>query len=113
MKLFGKILGVGSQSRVAIMTHSRAVLQISALLALLLLSGCVVERERLLESRGHQAVVEHDFVRDRQRCQARGGLMVVSASRTLKADGIPQPGDSYFCQLLPDLTQGVLSYGSR
>ena len=66
--------------------------------ALSMTSGCAGLSEADLEYRDYQrAEFKNRFLDERSRCQQRGGRIYVDAKQTLRRDGIPNPGDRYFC----------------
>lgn len=66
--------------------------------ALTATGGCASLTDAELERRDYRrADFRNRFIEERARCFAHGGRIYVSAGQTLGRDGIPKPGDRYFC----------------
>ena len=65
---------------------------------IVILTGCAGLTERELEERNYErANYEAEFIDYRTRCSVRGKRMWISARGTVGRDGIPSPGDHYYC----------------
>jgi hypothetical protein len=74
--------------------------RLAILLAALLSTagGCTTLTEAQIEEHDYRrSDFRNRFVEDRSRCFARGGRIYIAAGQTLGRDGIPNPGDRYFC----------------
>ena len=76
--------------------HRRLVVLLASALAAA--GGCASLTEAEIEQHNYRhADHRNRFIEERIRCVARGGRIYISASQTLGRDGIPKPGDRYFC----------------
>ena len=74
-------------------------LRSATLFALILFTtGCAGMTERELEQRSYErANYEAEFVDYRARCYADGKRLWISARGKVGRDGVPSPGDHYYC----------------
>ena len=64
----------------------------------LTMAGCGAMTERELEQRRYErANHEAEFIDYRARCYARGKRLWISARGKVGRDGVPGPGDHYYC----------------
>ena len=76
-----------------------SIRRLGAIILLLLPApGCASLSEAELERRAYdRANFEAEFIDYRARCMMRGKRIWISARGTVGRDGIPAPGDVYYC----------------
>ncbi|MEM7281098.1 MAG: hypothetical protein AAF438_05680 [Pseudomonadota bacterium] len=63
------------------------------------LGGCATLTEQQKDERALKRFeFTEKFKAERKRCRARGGKIYVQAYASIGSDGIPRPGDRYFCR---------------
>lgn len=78
--------------------ETRTLLTPLLLLGLLLCAGCAGLSEAELEAREYRRVDHAERFRDfRRRCLNAGGFVHIDARHAVDRDGVPKPGDRYYC----------------